>query len=67
MAKKVKTLRKLAELAELKKAVIVPAFWIWNQPRPAAFILRLQGWEILKLLNAGMYVYEKKTGYDWSH
>jgi hypothetical protein len=59
---RVETLKELAELAFLKKAVVIPTLPAWSKPKPASFLLSLQGRVLLKLLNAGIYIYEKKVG-----
>ena len=56
---KVKTLAKLKRLADRHKAVICPDSMCWNRPRPASFMLHLQGAGLLNLFRLGMYVYEK--------
>jgi len=62
MEKKVFSLEELFWLAEKKMAVVVPSRPVWRKPRPAGFMLRLQGDIILSLFRAGMYVYQKKEG-----
>lgn len=59
---KVETLMDLATLAEQRRSVVVPTMSVWEKPRPAAFLLRLPGWELFKLFNAGIYLYEKGRG-----
>ena len=58
MAKQVTTLEQLRDLAEQKKAVIVPSTFSFTKPRPAAFIIELHGADIVRLFSWGMYVYE---------
>lgn len=54
-------LRSLAELeaaAWCRRAVYVPSLLVFAKPRPAAWIMRLQAYEVQRLLEAGMYLYE---------
>lgn len=57
----IRTLPDLEWAALNKQAVYVPQSpAAWGKPKPAAFIMNLQGWVILRLLRAGMFVYRKK-------
>ena len=53
------TLDGLHAAAIKKRSVIVPALHPWKKPRPAAFIMHLQGTVIRRLLNSGMYYYKR--------
>lgn len=48
----------LARAAQEKRAVVVPSKW-HLAPMPAAFVLSMPGVVILRLLKAGMWLYEK--------
>ena len=52
------TFGQLAEAMIEKRAVIVPGT-VWGKPRPAAVVMQLQGTTILRLINKGMYLYNK--------
>lgn len=64
--KRVVTLRQLRDLADEKRAVIVPESHPWKNPRPAAVLLHQQGSSLLRLMEMGMYIYEPQTKEDKS-
>ncbi len=53
------SLHDLRDAMDNHKAVYVPKSRIWRKPRPAAFIINLMGGEIIRLLDMGMFIYEK--------
>ena len=55
----VKTLKQLHKAGEDKKAVICPVSMAFKKPKPAKVIINLQGSCILKLMNQGLFVYNK--------
>lgn len=57
---KVRSLKHLATLAKEKRAVVSECSTICRKPRPAAFIMNLQAWIVVRLLAGGLFVYEKK-------
>jgi len=59
MSQKIESLKELAKVSEAKKCVVVPETYM-SQPRPAAFVLSMQARLVLRLMEAGMFVYEKK-------
>jgi hypothetical protein len=63
--KQIKTLAQLLKAAEARRSVIVPSLSYFRRPQPAAFVINLQGRQLLKLLNAGMYIYKRPVG-PWS-
>lgn len=52
------TLCELKEVANAKRAVIVPGT-VWHKPKPAAVMMNLIGANLLTLFGYGMYIYEK--------
>lgn len=60
MAKQVKTLSGLRKLVDEKKSVFCPKSPCFTGPRPAAFIINLQGSILLNLFKSGMYEYQKQ-------
>ena len=48
-------------LAQEHRSVYCPTLHCWKKPRPAAFVINLQGKVLLQLFQAGMYVYEKEA------
>jgi len=53
-------LEQLDILRRTKRSVVVPEFYPWRNPRPAAVIMHLQGDTLVRLFRSGMYVYEKE-------
>ena len=60
MSVQIRTLRDLEVAIEAKRAVVCPKKIAFRKPTSAAFILRLPGNVILRLLKSGMFRYEKK-------
>ena len=58
-ANRIMTLKALAYARLKRRAVIVPGTTPWDKPKPAAVILMLPGETILRLIEKGMYLYEK--------
>ena len=56
--KQIKSLKGLAKAAEEKRSVFAPSLEWFRNPRPAAFVMRLQGHSLLYLFRSGMYVYK---------
>ena len=56
---KINNLEQLNDAIFLKKAVFCPNSNLLKKPKPAAVVMNFQGHIILKLLQSGMYVYEK--------
>lgn len=56
--KRVRTLQQLRALAMTRRAVVVPGAW-GGRSQPAAFMVHLSGVLLARLLDQGMYVYEK--------
>ncbi len=52
-------LESLMSAVRLKRAVFVPKSVSWSKPRPAAFVINLQGFVLLQMFIAGLYIYEK--------
>ena len=57
--KQITSLHDIYVLALQKRAVYTPDSPRCPKPKPAAFVIRMTGFMILYLLNAGLYVYEK--------
>lgn len=55
------TLLDLFQAVKEKKAVVVPALWLWRKPHPAAFVINLSGIIILDMINKGMFIYKKEV------
>jgi hypothetical protein len=53
------TLSDLILAAEDKESVVCPASYSWRKPKPAAVVINLSGLIIYRLLNRGIYIYEK--------
>jgi len=53
------TLSELDLARTMRLCVIVPGT-VFNKPRPAAFVMNLQGYIIYRLLLKGMFVYVKE-------
>jgi hypothetical protein len=58
---KIESLEALDEAVKARKAVVVPKYCCWDRPRPAAFVINLSGAVLLRLFQAGMFLYETKT------
>jgi len=58
--KQIKTLEGLSEAGIYRKAVFCPQSANFWKPKPASFILNLQGLMILNLIRKGMFIYEPK-------
>jgi len=50
----------LRAAAGKKKAVVVPDHPAWRKPHPASWLLNLPGAMLVRLLECGMFVYQKK-------
>jgi len=57
--RQINTLQGLEWAVKRKKAVVVPESMAWRKPMPAAVLINLQGAQLLKLFDIGMYVYKK--------
>ena len=57
----VRTLEYLRYLALNRKAVYVPTHGAYRNPRPAAWIINLQGTVLVRLFEKGMFVYEPQN------
>ena len=60
MPEKIESLQRLSELAQEKRAVFQKVRGPIMHPKPAAFVLNMNGSMILRFIEAGLYVYEKK-------
>ncbi len=58
---KIETLVELEAAADARRAVTVPASQCWAKPKPARFVLNLNGAVILRLFRSGMFLHESKT------
>jgi peroxiredoxin len=61
--KRVRSLKHLVQLADQRRAVISALgsrLTVFKRPNPASFVIQMQGRVIHWLLDAGLYVYEKK-------
>lgn len=56
---RVLNLQALDALMRARRSVVCPTSPCWCRPRPAAFVIQLTGEIILRLIQAGLYVYEK--------
>ena len=56
---RLRTLTDLVNAAEDKKSVHCPDSWSWKNPKPASVVINLSGLIIYRLLNQGIYIYEK--------
>ena len=64
----VKNLQFLRALALSRKSVYVPKSPVFRKPRPAAWIINLQGTVLVRLFEMGMFVYEpQKKGGHYEH
>ena len=55
--RRIKTLRQLQDAALTRQSVVCPWSPCWYKPRPAAFIINLQGHALVRMLERGMYLY----------
>ena len=58
--RKINNLHQLDFARTQRKAVICPSNHCFKGPVPAAFVINMSGEILLRLINAGMYVYKKK-------
>ena len=58
--KRIVTLAGLRRAANDRRAVICPNDPGFTKPRPAAFIISMQGTAILRAFRCGMYIYKKE-------
>jgi len=58
--KRICCLQGLVDAAHEKKAVFAPYAHCWKKPVPAAFMINQHGDILNRLLNVGIYIYEKK-------
>ncbi len=56
--KRITNLEELDVVRHQKRSIVVPGT-VWDKPRPAAFVMNLQGHRLLPLFRKGMYLYEK--------
>lgn len=59
--KKIETLADLEDCALKRQSVYADGNRAFYLPRPAAFVINLQGRLLLNLFRSGLYVYEPKT------
>ncbi len=62
--KRICCLQGLVDAAKEKRAVVVPYAHCWKKPTPAAFMIQQHGDTINRLLNVGIYIYEKEKNQD---
>lgn len=62
MEEQVTTLARLVELSKEKRSVCTKnnIHWFGFKYKPAAFVINMSGYMIFKLIEKGLYVYEKK-------
>ena len=58
----IKTLQALGRAANHRRSVICPAFRGLRRPKPAKFVLQMTGEMILRMLDKGLFLYEKRGG-----
>ena len=58
---RIESLAALESARRNRRAVICPSLRCFSKPKPAAFIINLSGEIILRLMEAGMFLYEKET------
>ena len=63
--KQIKTLAELSAAARNRRSVVVPSWPCWSKPRPAGFLLNIQGGQLFRLFGDGMFIYEKKAKKRW--
>ena len=49
----------LRRLADARRAVVCPK-WMGSRHTPATFVMGMTGYTIQKMLDSGMYLYERK-------
>jgi len=54
------TLAGLKRAADDRRAVVCPGLRCWARPIPAAFVIQQQGPVLLRILDSGLYAYEKE-------
>jgi len=57
---KIECLQDLYDIRRFRRSVVVPAWSVWKDPKPAAFMMNLSGEILLRMFNKGMYLYEPK-------
>ncbi len=55
------TLQGLRDAALNKQSVVCPKLHNWIKPRPAAFVIGLMGKDLVRMIESGMHVYQKKA------
>ena len=60
MKMQVETLQDIEQLRFDKRALVCPRIAYMRKPKPAAIVINFSGTQILQLIRAGLYVYEKK-------
>jgi len=60
IGQKINTLKELEAAAQMRQSVTVPGT-TFDKPRPAAFVMNLQGHIIYRLFLKGMFVYVKES------
>lgn len=56
---RIDTLSDLVDAASARKSVVCPGSYCWEKPKPAAVVINLNGLIIYRLLNQGIYIYQK--------
>lgn len=59
--RKIRTLEDLRVAVSARRAVFVPGYSVWKNPRPAAFVINMSGTMILRMIRKGMFLYEKES------
>ena len=59
LGKRVGGLLHLRRLADARRAVVCPK-WMGSRHTPATFVMGMTGYTIQKMLDSGMYLYERK-------
>jgi hypothetical protein len=57
---RLRTLTDLVDAAFAMKLVFCPNSCVWGRPRSAAFVINLSGITLHRLLNQGIYLYDKQ-------
>lgn len=60
--KRIRSLKALAKAVEERRAVICPRYrWAgaWHRPQPAAWVIHLPACQVLRMIDAGLYLYER--------
>lgn len=55
----IKTLEQLYTARANRRSIVVPKFFVWSGPRPAAVMMNLSGEQLLGMFQSGMFIYEK--------